>query len=178
MKLGTLLVRLLVGGLFVGHGTQKLFGWFGGHGRAGTAGFFESIGLGPGDRNAVAAGASEAAGGAMLAAGLATPLAASLISGPMITAIRSVHAPNGPWVTNSGWEYNAVLLAAVFAVADTGPGTVSLDHALGIERSGPGWALLQLAAAAAGSAAVLSAGKKNAPAPSAAPAGDPATAGA
>ena len=179
MTLGIALARLTIGVLFIGHGTQKLFGWFGGHGREGTAGFFESIGLAPGDRNAVAAGASEAGGGALLAAGLFTPLAATLISGPMITAIRKVHAPNGPWVTESGYEYNLVLLAAVFAIADVGPGALSLDRAFGIDLSGPGWALAQLGAAAAGSAALLAAGEKaSAAAQQDAPAGDPATSGA
>jgi putative oxidoreductase len=181
MKLGIALARLIIGGLMFGHGTQKLFGWFGGHGRAGTAGFFESLGLRPGDRNAVAAGASEATGGALLALGLATPLAGALISGPMITAVRTVHLPNGPWVTEGGYEYNLVLLAAAFAIVDIGPGPLSLDAALGTERSGPGWALLQLAAAAAGSAAVLKAaqGQPTPPSsPAETPSGDPATQGA
>jgi len=180
MKIGLALARLLIGVLFVGHGTQKLLGWFGGHGRAGTGQFFESIGLAPGDRNAVAAGASEATGGALIAAGLLTPVGASLISGPMITAIRSVHAPNGPWVSNGGWEYNAVLLAAVFLIADVGPGDWSLDAAAGRDLSGPGWAIFQLAAAAAGSAAIMKAGEAAAGA-GASPgggAGDPATADA
>jgi putative oxidoreductase len=181
MKLGRTLARIVIGALMFGHGTQKLFGWFGGHGRAGTAGFFESLGLRPGDRNAVAAGASEAGGGALLALGLATPLAGALISGPMITAIKTVHLPNGPWVTEGGYEYNLVLLAAAFAIVDSGPGPLSLDHALGIERSGLGWALLQLGAAAAGSAAILKAaeGTPQPPAsPAETPSGDPSTEGA
>jgi putative oxidoreductase len=181
MKLGLLLARLVIGGLMFGHGTQKLFGWFGGHGRAGTAGFFESIGLRPGDRHAVAAGASEATGGALLALGLATPLAGALISGPMVTAIRTVHLPNGPWVTNGGYEYNLVLLAAVFAIVDVGPGDLSLDRALGNERSGPGWAILQLAAAAAASHLIIKSaqGAPESPStPETPQTGDPATQGA
>jgi putative oxidoreductase len=179
MKLGLALARLLIGGLFVGHGTQKLFGWFGGGGRAGTGQFFESIGLKPGERNAMAAGASETAGGALIAAGLLTPLGASLISGPMITAIRTVHLPNGPWVANSGWEYNAVLVAVMFALTDIGPGDWSLDAAAGRDLSGPVWAILELAAAGAGSYAVTKAAQGIiSPAGDSAPAGDPATAGA
>jgi len=179
MKLGLAAARLLIGGLFIGHGTQKLFGWFGGPGRAGTGQFFESIGLTPGERNAVAAGASETAGGALIAAGLLTPVGAALISGPMITAIRTVHAPSGPWNADGGWEYTAVLLAAAFLLADVGPGDWSLDAAAGRDMSGPGWAILQLAAAAAGSAAVVQAGRgATQAAPGEAPAGDPATAGA
>src|SRR5437667_10777101 len=75
--MGRLLLRLLVGGFFFGHGTQKLFGWFGGGGLDGTAGFFESIGLRPGRRHALAAGVAEAGGGVLLAAGLAAPVAAA-----------------------------------------------------------------------------------------------------
>lgn len=145
MKIGRLLLRVTVGSLFVGHGTQKLFGWFGGHGLDATSNMFESMGMRPGRRNAVAAGVAEAGGGAALAAGFATPLAASVLTSVMLTAINRVHLKNGPWVTNGGYEYNAVLIAAVLALAEVGPGEVSLDHALGQERSGPGWALLALA---------------------------------
>ena len=150
MKIGRLLLRLTVGGFFVGHGTQKLFGWFGGHGLDATSQMFEGLGMRPGRRNAVAAGAAEAGGGAALALGLATPLAAGVITSVMLTAIHRVHFKNGPWATNGGYEYNAVLIAAVLALAEVGPGELSLDHALGQERSGPGWALLAAAIGAAG----------------------------
>ena len=110
MKPGKLALRGVIGPLFVGHGTQKLFGWFGGHGLEGTAGFFEQgLGLRPGKRHATAAGLSEAVGGALLTAGALTPLASSMIIGAMVTAIRKVHAPKGPWVTEGGWEYNGLL---------------------------------------------------------------------
>jgi putative oxidoreductase len=141
MKIGRLLLRLTVGGLFFGHGTQKLFGWFGGHGLEPTAQMFEGLGMRPGRRNAVAAGVAEAAGGAALAAGFATPLAAGALTSVMLTAIHRVHAKNGPWATNGGYEYNAVLIAAVLALAEVGPGAPSVDHALGQERSGPGAAI-------------------------------------
>ncbi|HEY2222086.1 DoxX family protein [Actinomycetospora sp.] len=159
MKIGMAVLRLVVGLLFVGHGMQKLAGWFGGGGIDGTAQGFESMGLKPGRDNAVAAGASEAGGGALLAAGLATPLAATMISGAMASAFYHVHMPNGPWVTKGGWEYNAVLTAVVFAVAAVGPGKLSLDHALGIERSGAGVALGALGVGALGSAAVAARAK-------------------
>jgi putative oxidoreductase len=152
MGLGKLAVRGVVGPLFVGHGTQKLFGWFGGHGLEGTAGFFEQgIGLRPGKRHAIAAGLSEAVGGALITVGAATPLAASLIIGPMVTAIRKVHAPKGPWVTEGGYEYNAVIIAAMVALAESGPGTPSVDAAALPKLKGAGWALLALAAGVAGS---------------------------
>jgi putative oxidoreductase len=132
-------MRLLIGGLFIGHGTQKLFGWFDGHGIEGTAGFFESIGLEPGKPNAIAAGAAEAGGGALLASGLGTPVAGAALHGVMTNAIKHVHAEKGPWSTEGGWEYNAVLMAAIFACVE--------------ERSGLGWALASLGAGACGALA-------------------------
>jgi putative oxidoreductase len=151
MSIGSLAIRGVVGPLFIGHGTQKLFGWFGGHGLEGTAGFFESIGLRPGARNAMAAGASEALGGLLLTLGAFTPLATSLISGAMVTAIRKVHAPNGPWVTEQGYEYNATVIAAMTAVAAYGPGRPSVDERLFPNLKGTGWALASVGAAVAGS---------------------------
>jgi putative oxidoreductase len=152
MKIGRLLLRLSVGGFFIGHGTQKLFGWFGGHGLDATGDAFEQMGLRPGKRNAVAAGAAEAGGGALLALGLATPLAGAALTGTMLTAIHRVHAKNGPWAANGGYEYNVVLIAAVLTLVEVGPGEPSLDAALGRERCGPGWALAALLAGAAGAA--------------------------
>ncbi len=163
MKLMTLTARLLIGGLFVGHGTQKLKGWFGGYGIDGTAGFMASLGMHPGRRNAIAAGASETAGGALLALGLGTPLAAAALTGTMLTAIRKVHLSNGVWNEGGGWEYNAAVIAAVLLIAEQGPGPVSLDAVLGTERKGAGWALAALALGAAASAASIEAGRRNAP---------------
>ena len=150
MKIGRLLLRLTVGGLFFGHGTQKLFGWFEGHGIEPTAQMFEGLGMRPGRRNALAAGVAESAGGAALALGFATPLAAGALTSVMLTAIHRVHLKNGPWVTNGGYEYNVVLIAAVLALTEVGPGKLSLDYALDNERSGPGWALAAAAIGAAG----------------------------
>jgi putative oxidoreductase len=152
MKLGAVAIRAVVGPLFIGHGTQKLFSWFGGHGIEGTGGYFESLGLKPGKRHATAAGVAEALGGALVTVGFLTPVGASLVSGAMVTAIRKAHARNGPWITNGGYEYNAVLLATMVAITDNGPGPLALDGALFGQRfRGPRWALLQLAAATAGS---------------------------
>ncbi len=134
--IGNRVMRILIGGLFVGHGTQKLFGWFGGHGPEGTANFFESIGLRPGKPNAIAAGVAEAGGGTLLATGMAPPVAGTMLHGVMTSAIKHVHAEKGPWSTEGGWEYNAVLMAAIYAV---------------VERcSGRRWALASLAAGTAG----------------------------
>jgi putative oxidoreductase len=150
MKIGRLLLRLVVGGFFFGHGTQKLRGWFGGHGLDATAQMFEQLGMRPGRRNAIAAGVAEAGGGTALALGFATPLAAAALTSTMLTAINRVHLKNGPWITNGGYEYNAVLIASVLALTEVGPGELSLDHALGNERSGPGWALAALGLGVAG----------------------------
>jgi putative oxidoreductase len=149
--IGTLAIRGVAGPLFVGHGTQKLFGWFGGHGLEGTGGFFESIGLRPGRRHAMAAGLAEALGGALLVVGAATPLAATMITGSMVTAIRKVHAPNGPWVTENGWEYNALIIAAMATIVEHGPGPLSVDAKLFPNWKGPGWALAAIGAGVAGS---------------------------
>ena len=83
----------------------------------------------------------------------------------MATAIRTVHQPNGPWVTDNGWEYPAVIIATVLTIAQIGPGSVSLDAALGTERSGTGWALAALAAGVGGSALLLRDWERPAPAP-------------
>jgi putative oxidoreductase len=162
MKIGLAVMRWIVGGLFVGHGLQKLAGWFGGHGLEATGNAFEGMGLRPGRAQAVLAGAGEAGGGALVALGLLTPLGSSMISGAMITAIRKVHGSKGPWLTDGGYEYNLVLLAAVFLLTEAGPGQWSLDDALGTRRSGPGWAIAQLAGGAIGSTLALEVAKRQA----------------
>jgi len=159
MELGLLALRVVVGSLFVGHGTQKLFGWFGGHGRAGTARFFESLGLQPATVMAVSAGMAEVAGGALLALGLLTPLAAALLISVMAVAIATVHWRNGPWVTEGGYEYNAVMIAVAFALAAIGAGRWSLDHAFGLADAGAGWGLAALAAGLLGAALSLAIGR-------------------
>ncbi len=162
MKIARFAARAVIGGLFIGHGTQKLFGWFGGPGLGGTAAGFDSMGLRPGRRNAIAASVAEAGGGAALALGLATPLAGAALIGTMITAIRTVHLKNGPWVSNGGYEYNLVLIVAVAALVEAGPGCLSLDAARGSQRRGALWALAALAAGAAGSVAALELAKREA----------------
>ena len=145
-NIGRLLLRLSIGGFFFGHGTQKLFGWFGGHGVDTTAGFFEQLGMRPGKRNAIAAGAAEAGGGAALVAGAATPFASAALISTMLIAIHRAHLSKGPWVTNGGYEYNVVLIAGLLALAETGPGKPAVNS----EMYGPGWALTALALGTAG----------------------------
>lgn len=130
MALGLLIIRLVVGLTFMGHGLQKLFGWFGGHGLKGTGEFFESIGLKPGYRMALLAGLSELIGGALLAAGWLTVIGAVLIAATMVVAIITVHGKNGFWITQNGYEYNLVLIAIAVGVALTGAGDYSLDALL------------------------------------------------
>ncbi len=155
MSLGLLVIRVAIGLLFVGHGAQKLFGSFGGHGPEGTGAFFESQGMRPGRLMAVAAGASELVGGALFAAGLLTPVGAALISATMITAMLTVHAGKGLWMTEGGVEYNLVLVAAVFGVTAIGAGKWSLDHAIGWDVSGVWWGIGAVVVALIGAGAVL-----------------------
>ena len=160
MGLGRLILRSAIGGLFIGHGTQKLFGWFGGGGLDTTGKGFEAIGLAPGRRNALVAGLAESGGGTLLALGLATPLAETALISVMLTAIRTVHRKNGPWATNGGYEYNVVLISALLGLAEAGPGCLSFDRALGIERSGLPWMAAAAALGAAGSLAAAAAAQR------------------
>jgi putative oxidoreductase len=165
MGLFRFLARVTIGLLFVGHGTQKLFGWFGGGGPEGTGQFFEQVGLKPGRRHALTAGASETVGGLLFTLGAATPLAAAALSGSMITAIKTVHWKKGVWTSAGGYEYNLVLLAAVFGLTENGPGDWSVDGTLGRSRWGTPWAFAALAAGATGSAAVLASARAQSEAP-------------
>ncbi|MCW2900586.1 MAG: DoxX [Streptosporangiaceae bacterium] len=157
MELALLVLRLVVGLTFAAHGAQKLFGAFGGPGIAGTAGFFEQVGLRPGRLHAWVAGAAEFLGGLLLALGLLTPFAAAVLIGVMTAAVLTVHLPNGFFNGQSGYEFNLVLVAAAFAIAGIGAGGWSLDAALGLDLAGTGWALAALVAGLLGGlGAVLS----------------------
>ncbi|MGW2825560.1 DoxX family protein [Streptomyces sp. NPDC001443] len=128
--LGLLLLRLGTGGVLAAHGAQKLFGWFGGHGLEGTGHFMESVGYAPGRTSALAAGLAETGGGTLLALGLATPAAGAAAAGAMAGA-SAVHAPNGFFAQEGGYEYAASLGLAATGLAVAGPGRLSLDHAFG-----------------------------------------------
>ncbi|MFD1722545.1 DoxX family protein [Amnibacterium endophyticum] len=162
MALGTLALRLTVGGLLTAHGLQKLRGTFDGPGIEGTTGMMQSLGLHPARRNALAAAWSETAGGAALALGAATPAAAAAVIGAMTTAIRTVHAKNGVWNAKGGYEFNAVLIAAAVAIAADGPGRASLDALVGRSRWGAGAGLLALLAGVGGSFAITELAKREA----------------
>ncbi len=133
LDLALFVLRVYVGVAFSLHGFQKLFGWFGGGGLEGTGNWFRSLGFGNGRTAALMAGTSEVAGGLGLALGLLTPLAATAMIGTMTTAAYVNHAANGFWSAKKGWELNGYLIVVAWAVATTGPGRWSLDHALDLD---------------------------------------------
>ena len=165
MSVARLAARAVIGGLFIGHGTQKLFGWFGGPGRAGTAGMMEALEMRPapiarpggrGHRDQLRRAACGRAGNSARG--------------------RRHHrgddhrhpqgAPaNGPWIANGGWEYNAVLIAALAALVEVGPGKYSLDHVLGIDRHGTPIALAAVGLGVTTAGLTMAAGRRGAPAP-------------
>jgi putative oxidoreductase len=167
MSLGLLILRLVVGLSLAAHGAQKVFGWFGGYGLAGTGQFFEQLGFRPGRVQAALAGTAELVGGLFLAAGFLTPAAAAAVVAVMFVATVSVHIEKGFFAHNGGYEYTLVLAGAAVALAFTGPGAISLDQALGISWSGDTWGLAALAGGLIGGAVPLL-GRKTAR-PSAAP---------
>jgi putative oxidoreductase len=130
VSVGMLILRIVVGLLFIGHGTQKLFGWFGGGGREGTTGMVGSLGYRSPELIGLLGGLAEAIGGLLLLLGFLTPVGTALIVAMMISAILAVHAPNGVWNTNNGIELPVVYIAAAFAAA-VAPGRYSLDRVIG-----------------------------------------------
>lgn len=128
IDIGLLLIRLVFGLTFAAHGAQKLFGWFGGHGIAGTAGWLESIGMKPGKLMALTAGLGEVVGGLLLAIGFGLPVAALLITASMLVAILKVHVKNGYWVTAGGYEYNLSIIVVAVGMALVGPGAYTLPN--------------------------------------------------
>jgi putative oxidoreductase len=127
MDSGLLLARMVFGLLMAAHGTQKLFGWFGGYGLAGTGGFFEQLGFRPGRVFAAAAGATEVAAGLLVALGFLGPLGPALIVAVMIVAMATVHWRHGVFAQNNGIEVPLLYLVAAAAIALTGHGAYSLD---------------------------------------------------
>lgn len=136
--LGLLLLRLGTGGVLAAHGTQKLFGWFGGGGIEGTGQFMDSIGYAPGKVSATAAGVAETGGGLLLALGLATPAAGAAAAGAMAGA-SAVHAPNGFFNQEGGFEYAASLGLTAAGLAVSGPGRLSSTICSAMPSTGGGW---------------------------------------
>ena len=130
--IGLLILRLTMGGLLAGHGSQKLFGWFSGPGLKGTAGWLESLGLNPGTTWATVASASEFGGGTLTALGLLHPLGPIGTMGGMVMATAKAHWGKPIWVTQGGAELPVTNLAIALALTLSGPGRFSLDQVLGI----------------------------------------------
>lgn len=126
----TLALRIPTGIIFMAHGSQKLFGWFGGYGLAGTGQWMESIGLSPGYLMALLAGSAEFFGGLALLIGLLTRPAAAVLAFTMLIAIFSTHISNGLFMANNGYEFALALLAVTVSLVVSGAGRVSVDRRL------------------------------------------------
>lgn len=131
MDAALLFVRLVVGLSLAAHGAQKLFGWFGGYGLAGTGGFFEKLGFRPGRVFAFCAAAGEVGGGLLMVLGLGGALGPATLVMVMLVAIFTVHISKGFFITNGGWELNSAYIAGAVAIAYAGNGAYSLDNLLG-----------------------------------------------
>jgi putative oxidoreductase len=145
MDIALVILRIVVGLLFVGHGTQKLFGWFGGSGIDGTTKMLGSLGYRPARAHALLTGVAEVGGGVLLAIGFLVPLAAAALVGVMLNAIASVHLKHGLWTTNGGLEFPLVMAAVPTAIAFAGAGVYSLDDAIGWGPSGTAWGIAAVA---------------------------------
>ncbi|GHO49353.1 DoxX family protein [Ktedonospora formicarum] len=131
LSLGLLIIRIVVGLLLIGHGSQKAFGWFGGGGFAGTVGFLKSIGFKPAGFWVLLGVSGEIIGGLLFLLGLLTPLGAAAIFASMLMAVIKMHWKAGLWSQNGGYEYPLVLAIVALAVGLIGPGSYSIDALLG-----------------------------------------------
>ncbi len=153
MSIALLIIRLIIGLGIAVHGSQKLFGWFGGYGLAGTGGFFEGLGFRPGQLFALAAGLAETGGGILVVLGLGGPIGPAVVVMVMLVAIFSVHITKRFLAQNGGWELAALYIAGALALAFAGAGAYSLDGALGLAILGQDrqvWYALLAAAVLAG----------------------------
>jgi putative oxidoreductase len=165
MSYGILLLRVVCGLTFAGHGLQKLFGWFGGPGLTGAAGFFGGLGFRATRAMALLAALAETSG-LLFALGLLTPLAAFAMVVVMVTAVGTVHWSKGFWNGAGGYEFNLLMATVPVAVAITGPGRFSLDRALHVDDDWSGlWWGLGVVAAAVVAAAINLTLLRSAPAP-------------
>lgn len=159
LGVGLMILRIGFGVLLAGHGCQKLFGWFRGHGLAGTGAFFDTVGYRPGRYMAALAGGCELLGGLLIAFGLLTPLGAAIALGTMIAA-ANVHVSNGLWASDGGFELPGAYALAAAGLAFTGPGKYSLDDWLGLNWNWRYGLAAVLVAALAAAAAILGRGRQ------------------
>jgi putative oxidoreductase len=135
-----LVLRVALGLTVAAHGAQKLFGWFGGPGITGFAGFLESLGFRRAKAWSVVAGLAETGGGLLLAFGFLTPFAVAVVIGVMVAASVLVHRPHGFFAADGGWELPAVIATGTASVAIAGPGAYAVDTAMELGVTGPAWA--------------------------------------
>lgn len=158
-SIGLLALRLVVGALFIGHGAQKLFGWFGGRGFAGWTASVQEMGFQPAPLWAAVEAGTEVTAGALLIIGLLTPIAGALLIGDMFVAAAKVHFAKGLWSEQGGFEYNLVLITVLAALAVAGPGFYSVDRRLGLlKRRIPLFVAAGIVTAAVVAAALRSSG--------------------
>ncbi|MCL4396385.1 MAG: DoxX family protein [Chloroflexi bacterium] len=169
LDLGLFILRLVLGLGFVAHGSQKLFGWFGGGGLKGTAGMMNALGIRPASLWAIVAALSEFGGGLLLLLGFLNPIGSLGIMASMTIAIIRVHWTKGFWNSSGGFEFPLVNIAAALALALTGPGLYSLDAALGFSLPEPVSLIVGLILVILG---VLAAEMSRATQPKAAPTGE------
>ena len=171
MQIGLLIIRIVAGLLLAGHGAQKLFGWFGGHGLEGTGGFFGTMGYQPPRTMAFLAGLGEGGGGALLALGLLNPLGAAAVIGVMLNVIVAAHFRRSPWASQGGWELPGLYAALAAGLGFSGPGRYSFDRLFGWHLAGNAWGLAAVVVGLVAAAAVLARRQRNLPAvePAAAP---------
>jgi putative oxidoreductase len=134
LSTGLLIGRLILGTLMAAHGTQKLFGWFGGYGLAGTGGFFEQLGFRPGRAFAAAASVTEITAGILIVLGFLGPIGPALMLSVMIVAAVSVHWKHGLFAGTNGIEVPLLYATGALTLALTGPGAYSLDAVVGLDR--------------------------------------------
>jgi putative oxidoreductase len=137
IAIGLLILRLVIGLTMAAHGAQKLFGWWGGPGMSNWTQSVRRLRIRPAQPWAWVAALSEFGGGLLLALGLLSPLGSLAIIGAMLVAIATVHLSKGFWVSKGGYEFNLSIIGAAAALAITGPGTYSLDNALGVHLPEP-----------------------------------------
>ncbi|HZO94136.1 MAG TPA: DoxX family protein [Candidatus Baltobacteraceae bacterium] len=163
--LGLLAARLALGLSYASHGTQKTFGWFGGPGPKGAAGFMESLGFKPGETYAAMASYGEVVAGLLIAAGAGGPVGPAMLLANMLVAQTTVHAKNGFYASNNGIEVGVLYSTGALALASSGYGALSVDRALGVHEklSHPVLKTLLLAGALAAGYAALAQRKESPP---------------